>query len=281
MPGARILLLTLFATAAFARPPAREVPLLNVEIVDARGVQTRLVGFHLLNGEFRFQGFLGAARVEVGYERIREIRIETPNPAGGRWRSTVLLRTGKQVKVAFDEREGELLMSGFAPFGRVSFYLRDVRLLKILGRTKKSDLPAYGPPARGVDVRLRDRFGVQTELVRFHRPTGEDVILGQRGASTVAIPLRILEHLVIKRDERPLLACEAKLRNGDRIEFRLPAYAEREMYRGEAEFGSFRIRIVEVRELVVHRPTPALRDLDPVAAAAGEKPKASKDQPPR
>jgi hypothetical protein len=268
----RATLLPLLLTAATQAGilPTREVPLYNVEVADSKGVRTSLSGFHFLNGGFRFQGYLGSAEIEIGYDRVAEIRISPPVEPGGRMRADLQLRTGKVVRATFDEREGELMTSGFASFGRVTYFFRDLRLVRLLRKTKRSDLPVYGAAAPGVDARLRDRHGVETELVGLHRPAGENVIKGIRGSGSVAVPLRILRRLTLEHDkESPMLAVAAELRGGSNVRLQLPTYAEQTVYRGQAEFGTFRICIGEVRELTVHRVTPVLRDLDPAAAAEG------------
>jgi len=262
-----IFVLVLLAAAGADGP--REVPLLNVEIVDAEGVQTRLVGFHRISGEDYFQGFLGSGEIEVPYTRVSEIRVQPGHP-GGRMRADLTLRSGKEVAATFDEREGHQLCTGFATFGRVRIFFRDIRHLKILGKTAREDLPTFGPPAAGVDVRLRDREEVWTELLHFRRASStENTLPGLRGATSVAVPLRIVRRYELKPTPRSPLAAELSLRDGTTVKMRLPIYEEETVYVGEAEFGVFRIRLGLVRELEIHRVTPQLRELDPLAAAQG------------
>ncbi len=264
-------LLTLLTLAVRAEGPIREISLLNVELIDARGVKTALTGFHMLNGEHRFQGYLGSAEIEVSYRNLREIKVSPPSHPGGRMRANLLLRSGRTVHAHFDEREGELLMAGFAKFGRAVFYFRDVRLLKILGKTKRDDLPTFGKGTGAVDARATDRTGVVTELTGFRRAAGQCVLSGVRGSTTVTIPLWILKSFSLEPDKRtPLLTGQAVLKDGGSVRFLLPAYEERMLYRGDAEFGAYRIRLSELREVVIHRPTPRLRKLDPIEAARGQ-----------
>jgi len=262
----RVTALLLLMAPAFAGGLPRRVPLLNVQITDAKGMQTRLRGFHLVNGENRFQGFLGSGQIDVSYRRLHAITVRPPAHPGGRMRATLILRSGKEVKATFDERGGEVLLAGFAEFGRVSIFFRDLRELKILGRTKREDLPVYGKPSPGVDTLIRDRQGVVTELVGFRRSAGENVIPCLRGSASVAIPLRILKRIRVMRDKKsPMLAGTATLLSGSTVTFHIPIYAERYVYRADADFGAYSIQLGEIRELVVHRPTPVLRDIDPVA----------------
>ncbi|MHC4550533.1 MAG: hypothetical protein ACYTEZ_17335 [Planctomycetota bacterium] len=262
------LLLALLASAVAEGP--REVPLLNVEIVDHDGVATRLVGFHRLSGEDDFQGYLGSGEIEVPYARLRELKVLGPSHPGGRMRAHLTLRSGKEIAATFDEREGDQLLSGFATFGRVRIFFRDLRQLKILSKTKREDLPVFGPPAAGVDVRLRDRQGVETELLHFRRVgSGENTLPGLRGASAVAVPLRIVQRFALAPAERAPMQATITLRDGASLQMKLPAYEEETVYTGEAEFGVFRIRLGRVRELEVHRVTPPLRPLDPLEAAQG------------
>jgi hypothetical protein len=262
---------TLLLVAAMA--PASEeldssqVPLRNVEVVDREGVSTRLVGFYRVSGEDVFRGFLGAGEIQVPYERIVEVRVRPAEP-GARMRAQITLRSGNAVEATFDEREGEQLLSGYAPFGRMTVFFRDIRHLKILGRTAREDLPDYGPPVEGLDVRLTDSDGLETELIGFRRAVGENVIPGTRGAASIAIPLRIVKHVEITGDAAGLRAA-ATLKGGVSLDFRLPTYVEETAYRGEAEFGTYRIRLGKVRTMVVHRETPLLREFEPHADEGG------------
>ncbi len=281
----RVTCLLLFVVVAaggdeFTDPP--ETPLRNVELVDREGVVTRLAGFYRLSGEDFFQGFLGSGDIEIPYGRMVEIRVLAAARPGGRMRAQITLRSGSVVDATFDEREGEQLLSGYAPFGRVTIFFRDIRELRLLGQTARDDLPDYGPPSsEGLDARLTDRQGQATELIGFRRAVGEDVIPGARGAAAIAIPLRIVRRLEISEDKgSPLLRGAATLKDGSILEFRLPTYVEETSYRGEAEFGTYRIRLGKMRELVVHRETPALRELAPLAAA-GENDAGAGEQPER
>jgi len=266
----RGVIFVLVLLAAAGANESREVPLLNVEIVDAYGVQTALVGFHRISGEDRFQGYLGSGEIEVPYARVSEIKILGPAHPGDRMGAQFTLRSGKEVLAQFDEREGEQLFGGFAKFGRVRIFFRDIRHLKILGKTARKDLPAFGPPAAGVDVRLRDRQGVWTELLHFRRASAvENTIPGLRGASSVSVPLRIISRFELKPTPQSPLGTEILLRDGTTVSMKLPIYEEESLYTGEAEFGVYRIRLGRVRVLEIHRVTPQLRDLDPLEAAQG------------
>jgi hypothetical protein len=249
---------------------SRIYPLVNVDLTDKRGVSSRIVAFHRISGENRFVGFLGAAEIEVPYEKIKEANIATADEPGGRMRAHFRLSSGKIVKATFDEREGEQLFAGYAEFGRVTIYWRDIRRLSITARTKTTDLPKFGPATSGVDVLLKDRGGIETELIAFRRATGDNFISGLLGAARVEVPLRIMRKATFHRpDDSPLLRCVIELRDRKPVHLRLKSYEEEKLYRGRAEFGDLRIRLSQVKELTVHRSTPKLRDLDPVAAAEG------------
>jgi hypothetical protein len=245
-------------------------PLMNVEIVDKLGAKARLVAFHRVSGENLFVGYLGAADIEIPYGNVKSVRITAPEEPGGRMRAGFELQSGKEVAATFDEREGEQLFAGYADFGRVTIYWRDVRQLTFLARTKASDLPRFGKPTGGVDARLIDRDGVATELVAFRRGTGENVLAGLSGSMRVEVPLRIITKAQLRRTARsPLLECSLELKERKPLTLRLKRYEGDVAYRGRAEFGQLRIRLGDIRELLVHRATPSLRDLDPVAAAEG------------
>ncbi|MHC4955850.1 MAG: hypothetical protein ACYTGZ_18540 [Planctomycetota bacterium] len=263
-----------------ARVASRIYPLMNAEIVDSQGVRSTVVAFHRISGENRFNGFLGAAEVEIPYKLVSEIRVSAAAAPGGRMRARFVLESGKVVPAVFDEREGEQLFAGYTVFGRLTVFWRDLRHVKFTGRTKTTDLPRYGKATGGVDVRLTDREGVSTELVRFRRATGDNYVDGLRGASRVQVPLRIVKKATMRRSARsPLLVCELELKDIDPVRLRFPRYAEDAIYRGHAEFGDLRIRLGEIRELIVRRSSPQLRDLDPVAAAEGKEVEIGKSKP--
>jgi hypothetical protein len=268
------LILVLLATGAVGEDVwPSDTPLRNVEITDRAGMSTRLAGFYRLSGEDFFRGFRGAGEVQVPYERVVEISVLAPAHPAGRMRAELTLRSGNVVEATFDEREGDQLLSGYASFGRVTLFFRDLRKVTFLGHTAREDLPDYGPPAEGHDVRVTDREGLSTELIAFRRAVGEDVIPGTRGAASVAIPLRIVRRLEISEGSgSPILHAAAALRDGTTLEFSLPSYVEETSYRGEAEFGTYRIRLGKLREILVHRATPVLDDIDPLAVAEEPEP---------
>jgi len=276
-----LLLLVLIPAIGLADEAAEvsvTTPLRNVELVDREGVSTHLAGFYRLSGEDFFRGFLGSGDIQVPYERVAELRVSAPARPGGRMRAVLTLRSGNNVDATFDEREGEQLLAGFAACGRVTIFFRDIRELRFLGHTQRDDLPDYGAAVEGLDVRVTDREGQATELIGFRRAVGENMIPGARGAAAIAIPLRIVRRLEVSEDKEslPLLRAAATLKDGTTIDFRLPTYVEETAYRGEAEFGTYRIRLGKIRDLVVHRETPDLREFSPPAepgeAEAGEQP---------
>ena len=108
-----------------------------------------------------------------------------------------------------------------------------------------------------------------TELTGFRRAAGECELSVVRGSSTITIPLRILKSFSLARDKRtPLLTGEALLKDGSKVSFLLPMHEDRTLYRGTADFGAYRIRLGDVREVRIQRSTPRLR-LDPIEAASG------------
>lgn len=276
LPG--LLLGASTGPAAVAEGP-QELPLLNVVVVDRKGVETKLAGFYRISGEDYFQGYLGAAEVRIPYARIRACKVSAPEQPGERMRAEFTLRSGKTVDATFDEREGEQIFAGFAAFGKVTLYFRDIRTLTILGRTKRSDLPVFGPPARGADVKVTDRQGVATELLNFHRAAGQNAIPALRGSAAVTIPLRIIKSLTITPAEAaPTAALAVVLHDGAKVNGRLPVTEETTSFTGEAEFGAYFIQLGNIRVLEVHRVTPELRDLDPLEAIEGREAREERKQ---
>jgi len=270
--GLPFVLSLLLAGEGRAENPVREIPLLNVELLDAKGVKHSLTGFHMLHGDFRFQGYLGSAEIDVSYHRIRGIDVSAPTQPGGRMRAILLLRSGRHVRATFDEREGEILLAGFTDLGRVTFFFRDIRRLKMLGRTRKVDLPAFGKGTGAVDVSILDRQGVRTELTGFRRSPGESSLSVLRGSTSVTIPMRALKSITMAHDGKldRMVGVAVLKRTGKKMKFSIPVFEESRLYRGDAEFGPLRIRLRDLRQVVIHRPTPRLRKLDPLEAARGK-----------
>ncbi len=270
MPFRLMMVAIVFGAAApaWAAPPQEpSAPLLNVDIVDRTGRSFSLAGFHRVSADHQFRGYLGAAHINVPYARLRGLRVRSPERPGARMRAALTLRSGKVIDATFDEREAGQLHVGFAWFGRVHVFFRDIGSLKITGKTARKDLPVYGKPVPGVDVALTDRAGVFTELVRFRRAAGEDALPGALGAFRIAVPLRLIRHAVIRRDESPGRDVVMTARDGKTLRFRIPTYEEDAMFVGAAEFGTLRIALGKMRRLDVHGVTPELRNLDPLAAA--------------
>ena len=189
MRATLFLCLAIFSPSAVASAQAeeKERPLYNVEIVDASGLESKLVAFYRLSADDKFRGFRGSAQIEVLYTRIRTMQISPPGHPGGRMQIVMTLQSGKQVDASFDDREGELLFGGFTEYGRARIFFRDIRKLKFLGKTRREDLPKFGEPGPGVDVRLTAKKGITTELVAFRRRVGENALHGVMGSMSIEI----------------------------------------------------------------------------------------------
>ncbi|MGQ0613838.1 MAG: hypothetical protein ACT4PV_08885 [Planctomycetaceae bacterium] len=272
VPAALVALALAAHLPATAEEGLGSLPLYNARITDSKGVELDLAGVHLLSGRDRFEGTLGASSIEVPFDRLRRIDVREPAAPGRKMRAALTLRSGAVVDALFDERQAEEVVAGFGAFGRAMLPFRSVRALLIEGRTARQDLPDFGPASAGVDARLRDSDGTVLEVAGFRRAGGTNVLRGMRGDFVVEVPLRNVRRLELmpRRADGPArLGGTVTLAGGQAIPFDLPAYEERSVYRGEAEFGSMRIALADVRLLEVHRPTPPVRDLDPVESARG------------
>lgn len=265
MRSLHLLLLPFLASILAAEEAPEERPHWTLEILDARGVETRFLAARRVSGPDRFVGWRGAAQVEVPWERLQEIAIRPAEDPGSRMQATLTLRSGALMETSFDEREGEVLLTGFAAFGKVRILLRDARRIRFLGRTAPEDLPVYGEPGEGVDALLVDREEVATEVAAFRRAGGDNVFPCLRGATSVEVPLRILKSLEVARGEARLT-----LLSGQVLSVAVPTPDQLSVYRGEAEFGILSIRLGDIRSLTIHRVTPPVRDVDPLAAAGVE-----------
>jgi hypothetical protein len=254
---------------AGAEGEGEPVSLYNVSLEDAIGNRLDLVAFHRVSGPDRFQGYVGTASVEVPYGRLREVRVFPPAARGGRMRARLTLLSGNEVEATFDHGEREARVAGFWRFGRASLAFGDVRVIRFAGRTERADLPDFGPPAPGVDARLTDAAGVTLEVAEFRRSAGTNAFRLMHGAALVEVPVRIVRFLRIgDAPDSGRRRVELVLADGAVLQAALPAYEEAGVYRAEAEFGALRIHLGDVRELRVHRPTPALRDLAGVSVEA-------------
>ncbi len=272
----RILSSALAALALAASLPAgedetlRSVPLYNAKVTDSEGVALDLVGVHLLSGRDRFNGTLGASSIEVPFERLRRIEVREPAAPGGSMRAALTLLSGSVVEAGFDERQAEEILAGYGAFGRAYLPFRALRALQFEGRTARRDLPDFGPDSAGVDGRLRDAEGTILEVAGLRRAGGTNVLRGLRGDFVLEVPLRRIRRLELaprRAEGATRVGGTVTLVGGETIAFDLPAYEERTVFRAEAEFGSLRIALADLRLLEVHRPTPPVRDLDCVKAA--------------
>jgi|GEM_PF-6169040 len=262
----RFLALGFLLAAAGAQTSPRSPHLRNAEIVDREGVATSLVGLHQLSGEGLFRGFLGDATIEVPYARVREFDVHAPERPGGRMRANLLLTTGKRIEATFGEREGDGILQGFAWFGRLDIYFRDLRRVRFLDPTRREDRPSYGPPSDNIEAVVQDGQGVVTKLTHFRRAVGENVVSGILGASRITIPTRLMQRLELSSAKPGArgLAVKAVLRGGRSLTFTLPPYEERTVYRGRASFGSYRIQLSKVRSIEITRVSLPLRELRPL-----------------
>lgn len=247
----------LLTTAAFAQG-AMTRPERDVVLIDARGFVTRLTGFRRVSGDDNFRGYRGAARILVPFDRVREFEVR-PAPGGAaRTRVRIHPVEGEPIEAEYDEQEGGGLYAGFANFGKITIFFRDIRRLTILRKSDPEKAPEFLDEGFGVDAEVRDLRNVKTRLTGFRRLAGGDRILGIRGSMHVTIPTRRLKRLVLARDEDSrLLKATASLRDGSQVAFHLPPYEEKTVYGGRSDLGRFRITLGDLRELVVSRATPA------------------------
>jgi len=233
---------------------ALERPHQDVELVVATGEHLELRGFHrALRGNL-LHGYRGSAEIEIVWTRIRELDIQPGETPGARMRLTATLDDDARVEAEFDEREGEHRFTGVAAFGRVSLFLRDIRHLRVIRPAREDTAYAVDEAAlHPVRARLQDRQGVVTELDRFRRYAGENVLRVRRGALAVAVPLAWIERAELASDMRsPMLALRVGLRGvPDAQLFSLPIPEEKVMYGGQAPFGAFRIPLGDVRVIEV------------------------------
>jgi len=245
--------------------PARERALFRILLKDASGTETELFALARALGPERFVGWLGSAEIEVPFERLASIDVNPAPKRGERARARLTLRSGKVVDATFDEREGDSVLKGFAWFGEVSFAFRDARRIEFREPVGRSGLPEFGPKDAGVDAAVTDREGIQTEVVGFRRAVGPNLLSGARGATRVEVPLRRVERIDLAGG-----AVRVGFAGGGRLDLSLAPGDRDAVFTAEAEFGEYRIRLGDLLALRVHRVTPRLRDLDPVAAAEGE-----------
>ena len=254
----RVLLCWILLVAAVgAQGRGGRLAMRDVEIVDARGVVTRASAFRRVSGDDVFRGYRGMGRIEVPYDRLRELRISPPVSVGGRKRIRLVPHEGDAIDAEFDEQENDVLFSGRAHFGRISIFFGDIRRLTVLGKTDPKSLPKEADDYHGLDAKVRDRRNVVTELSGFRRLAGSDHIRGLRGAMTISVRMSGLKRLVIAQNEHTgLMACTATLQSGRLVAFQLPTYEERTVFGGESEFGRYRIQLADIREVIVLRASP-------------------------
>ena len=249
---ALLVLLPLLDGAAAAPAPVRLHK--EVELIAATGERVFLKGFHrALRGDL-LHGYRGSAEIEIVWDRIRELEIRPGETPGARMGLTALLDDGERVEAEFDEREGEQRFSGVATFGRVSLFFRDIRYLRVVRATTEGAGDAVDQAAsRAVRARVLDRQGIATELDRFRRYAGENVLRACRGALSVAVPLAWIERVELAPDPRsPMLALRIALRGvSEEQRLNLPIPEEKVLYGGQASFGAFRVSLGDLRAVEV------------------------------
>lgn len=243
----------------------------NVRVTDKSGVATDLVAFYRLSGEAFFRGSLGAADIEVPYARLKQIVISPAVRPGLDMRAMLHLRSGRKVSAMFGSREGRVMFTGLASFGRLQIFFQDVRRLEFMGPTKKTDLPDFGEADSGLNVRLVDREQIESELIFFRRAVGRNQLPGVLGSATIDIPFRIVRRLrVWPREAGEMHRAEAVLRSGATLSFYVPVAEESLILRGDAEFGLLRIRLGDVRRVDVRGVTRLPRFADACGCAEPE-----------
>lgn len=106
--------------------------------------------------------------------------------------------------------------------------------------------------------RVTDSKGVVTDVVDFGFATGLNVLTAHRGDAEVDIPFRLVRTLEVGAlvPEKGRAQGTVTLRSGKSIPIELDESEEDRLMAGDADFGSYRIRLAKVRRIEIAVPAP-------------------------
>lgn len=109
------------------------------------------------------------------------------------------------------------------------------------------------------DVRVTDSKGIATEVSHFGFWSGPNVLEAQRGDALVEIPFRRIQSIELGAyaADKGVSPCVVVTRAGKRYELTVDRTQGQRLLGGDAEFGSYRIRLMQIARLELKGLTSA------------------------
>ncbi|MEN8151286.1 MAG: hypothetical protein ABFS86_15830 [Planctomycetota bacterium] len=107
----------------------------------------------------------------------------------------------------------------------------------------------YGAVESAEIVRIKDVKGVVTIATGFGKLFGPDALNAIRGESTVQIPFERIQRLETGKIVDHRMPVLLKLMNGQSMEVIVDGHEYQGKYAGTADFGYFRLRFQDIREI--------------------------------
>jgi hypothetical protein len=136
-----------------------------------------------------------------------------------------------------------------------AFWLLGIGSIVCLLATSASAGTIYEIDYAGWDVVLTDSKGVETELDSFKFWTGPNILVALRGDAKVRIPFRKISTLEIEKyiPVKGYSPASVTTRKGKTYKLQLERFEGQRYLAGETEFGSMRLRLMQISKLKLLR----------------------------
>ena len=136
-----------------------------------------------------------------------------------------------------------------------SFWMLGLVAAVCLVATSASAGTIYEIDYAGWDVVLTDSKGVKTELDSFKFWTGPNILVAKRGDAKVRIPFRKIRTLEISKyiPVKGYSPATVTTKKGKTYKLQLERFEGQRYMGGETEFGSLRLRLMQISKLQLLR----------------------------
>jgi len=113
------------------------------------------------------------------------------------------------------------------------------------------------------DVSLTDSKGVHTDLTDFGYWTGPNVLVALRGDATMRIPFRLMKEITIQKyiPVKGYSPATLTTKAGKTYKLQIERFESQRYLGGKTEFGSFRIRLLQISKLTLKRLSHTRADI--------------------
>ena len=127
--------------------------------------------------------------------------------------------------------------------------------------------PIYKVDYADWDATVVDNKGVTTKATDFGFWTGANIFYAKRGRSKISIPWRKIKSLSIGKYDPVKGYSEAVVitRKGTTVKIQIERFEGRRNVGGNTDFGDFRLKLMDISKLTLHRLSHTSDDLTPVS----------------